>query len=112
MLIEGPLKITVAPPAGGQGRILVIGFTPEFQSLDLAAQGARFGEYLRTLSEGIATLRPDDPNYQGMLIVQQICEQLHPHIVSGDLVIEEPITIQIEQQQAVAITDLLGMELK
>lgn len=112
MLIEGPLKISVAPPAGGQGRILVIGFTPEFQSLDLAEQGEEFGIYLQTLNEGINLLSPEDPNHQGMLIVQQICEQLHPHIASGDLVVEEPITIQIEQQQAVAITDLLGVELK
>jgi len=111
MLIEGPLKISVAPSAGGQGRILVIAFTPEFQSLGVAEQGEAFGAYLQSLSEGIASLPAEDPNHQGMLIIQQISEQLHPHIVSGDLVIEEPITIQIEQQQAVAITDLLGVEL-
>ena len=111
MLIEGPMKISVADTADGQGRMLVIAFTPEFQALSVEQQGADFSAYLKKLVDGIASLAESDPNRQGMLIVQQIAEQLAPHIASGDLAVEETMTIQIgqdQQQQYVGLIDLLG----
>ena len=110
MLIEGPMKISIAEPADGQGKILVIGFQPDFQSLDLAEQGQRFRDYLATLGQGIAAIsRDDDRNRAGMLIVQQVAEQLLPHIESGELALEENMTVQIRQsEQVVALTDLLS----
>jgi primosomal protein N'' len=110
MLIEGPLRISIAEPADGQGKILVIGFQPEFQKLDLSEQGQRFREYLATLEQGIASIaQEDDRNRAGMLIVQQVAEQLLPHVETGELALEENMTVQIRQEeQAVALTDLLA----
>jgi len=112
MLIEGPLNISIAEPADGQGKILVIGFQPEFQALDLSEQSSRFRAYLGLLNGNIRALEAsDERNRAGMLIVQQITEQLLPHIESGDLALEETMTVQIRQnEQAVAVTDLLSRE--
>ncbi|MET0117738.1 MAG: hypothetical protein ABW090_09955 [Sedimenticola sp.] len=47
-----------------------------------------------------------------MLIVQQIAGQLAPRIASGDLPVEETLTIQIDQnqeQQYVGLVDLLQL---
>ena len=109
MVIEGPMSITVADPADGQGKVLVLAFRPEFQALEMAEQGARFREYLENLAREIAAI-PDesDRNRAGMLIIQQIGEELLPHIEAGELALEESIIIQIRQEgQAVALTDLL-----
>jgi hypothetical protein len=109
MLIEGPMNVTIAEPADGAGKILVIAFTADFQALDLAAQGAVFREYLSTLSEGVAASGLDDLNRQGMIIIQQFAEQLLPHIESGELALEESVTVQIRQEsQAGALVDLLA----
>ncbi len=109
MLIEGPMNITIAEPADGVGKILVIAFTPEFQALDLGAQGRAFRDYLATLAEGIAAAPPGDLDRQGMIIIQQIAEQLLPHIESGELALEESMTVQIRQEgQAGALVDLLA----
>ncbi len=44
-----------------------------------------------------------------MMIVQQFAEQLLPHIVSGDLALEESMVIQIsDESQAVALDSLLN----
>lgn len=108
MLIEGPLDIVIDDTADGQGKILTISFQPEFQALGVAAQIDEFRSYLRILSDTIDHPDTGEKNRAGMLIVQQIAEQLLPHITSGDLVLEEPMTVQIGQQEQIfALTDLL-----
>ncbi len=109
MLIEGPLRISVAEATDGQGWVLVLAFKPEFQALDLPAQGEQFKQYLQGLNGDIETVAADDDhNRAGMLIIQQIVEQLLPHVEAGDLDVAESIIIQIQQNsQVVALTDLL-----
>lgn len=109
MLIAGPIRVTVAESADGQGWVLVLAFKPEFQALDMAAQADEFQDYLDGLNAGIAGITAeDDANLPGMLIIQQIVEQLLPHIAAGELELSESIIIQIEQNsQVVALTDLL-----
>lgn len=80
MLIDGPLKIGVLDQPEMPGRELHFTFTPEFQALDLQAQVAQFQAYLQTLQQEIHSLKDDDQNRAGMLIVQQIAEQLVPHL--------------------------------
>lgn len=110
MLIEGPLKIAIAEPEDGLGKVLVIGFQPEFQSSDLVTQVSQFRAYLAELKGHIESPQTiDERNRAGMLIVQQIAEQLLPHIESGDLALDETMTVQIRQaQQAMAVIDLLA----
>ena len=95
MLIEGPLKIGVLDDPEQPGRELHIDFTAEFQALEQQAQSAAIERYLVALQQGIAALSPDDPNRAGMLIVQQITEQLLPHVSSGDLELNETIIVEM-----------------
>ncbi len=113
MLIEGPMNITISDPADGQGKVLVILFTPEFQALTLEEQGVQFQAYMRLLSRHIDSADAvDERNRAGMAIIYQFADQLLPHILSGDLALEERIVLQIRQEaQAVALTDLLATTL-
>jgi hypothetical protein len=113
MLIEGPMNITISDPADGQGKVLVILFTPEFQALTLDEQGRQFRDYMQLLSRHIESQDAvDERNRAGMAIIYQFADQLLPHIVSGDLALEERIVLQIRQEsQAVALTDLLAPKL-
>jgi hypothetical protein len=95
MLIEGPLKIGVLDQSDQPGRELHIDFTPEFQALAPANQVQTFAQYLNELDQGIASLPEDDPNRAGMLIVQQIVEQLSPHVANGDLELTETIIVEM-----------------
>ena len=110
MLIEGPMNITISDPADGQGKVLVILFTPEFQALTLEQQGEQFQAYMNMLAEHINSQdKIDERNRAGMAIIYQFTEELLPHIVSGDLALEERIVLQLRQEsQAVALTDLLA----
>ncbi|TVO78387.1 transcriptional regulator [Sedimenticola selenatireducens] len=110
MLIEGPMNITISDPADGQGKVLVIVFTPEFQSLTVEEQGAQFQAYMAMLAQHINSQDAVDArNRAGMAIIYQFAEELLPHIVSGDLALEERIVLQLRQEaQAVALTDLLA----
>jgi hypothetical protein len=95
MLIEGPFKIGVLDLPDQPGRELHIDFTDEYQSLEPSMQVQKFGEYLQSLGQGIADLGEDDPNRMGMLIVQQIAEQLLPHIQNADLELDQTIIVEM-----------------
>ena len=95
MLIEGPLKIGVLDDPAQPGRELHVDFTAEFQAMAPADQAAAFGRYLEALQQGIHALPEEDPNRVGMLIVQQIAEQLLPHLGSGELELNETIVVEM-----------------
>jgi hypothetical protein len=95
VLIEGPLKIGVLDQPDQPGRELHIDFTPEFQALELEGQVQAFNQYIAELQQGIESLGEDDPNRAGMLIIQQIAEQLSPHILNGDLELQETIIVEM-----------------
>ena len=56
---------------------LHIDFTEAFKAADLAAQDVQFRAYIAELGRTEGDI--DAHNAQGMLLVQQICEQLQPH---------------------------------
>jgi hypothetical protein len=107
MLIEGPLKIGVLDDLERPGRALHVAFTPEFQALGLEQQSETFAQYLNTLEQNIHHLAEGDPNRMGMLIVQQIAEQLLPHLNSGELELSETIVVEIGRDEA--SNSLLGL---
>ncbi|MGD9169364.1 MAG: transcriptional regulator [Candidatus Thiodiazotropha sp.] len=107
MLIEGPLKIGVLDDPEQPGRELHISFTQEFQALELASQASSFAEYLQLLGRNIEALPQSDPNRAGMLIVQQVAEQLLPHLQTGDLETSE--TIIVEMGRDYASDSLMGL---
>jgi hypothetical protein len=95
MLIEGPLKIAVLDDPAQPGRELHIDFTREFQALSPSEQAAAFSRYLQELQQGINGLPAEDPNRAGMLIVQQVAEQLLPHLDSGELELSDTIIVEM-----------------
>ncbi|MES9832145.1 MAG: transcriptional regulator [Candidatus Thiodiazotropha sp. LLP2] len=100
MLIEGPLKIGVLDDPEQPGRELHVDFTSEFQALGPEGQTNSFNDYLQTLQKSIFDLPETDPNRAGMLIVQQIAEQLMPHLATGDLELSETIIVEMGRDHA------------
>lgn len=95
MLIEGPLKIGVLDDPAQPGRELHIDFSAEFQALNGQDQATAFARYLEELQRGVSTLPEEDPNRAGMLIVQQIAEQLLPHVSKGELELSDTIIVEM-----------------
>lgn len=100
MLIQGPLKIGVLDDPAQPGRELHIDFTAEFQALGQLEQAETLARYLEELQQGIVSLPEGDPNRAGMLIVQQITEQLAPPIASGELELGDTIIVEMGRDYA------------
>jgi len=107
MEINGPLKIGVLETPDRQGWELHLDFRPEFRALALTAQASTFRGYLGDLAIGVVALAEDDRNRQGMLLVQQIAEQLLPHVENGDLDLSETIVVEIAQAPVTSLQDLI-----
>lgn len=95
MLIEGPLLISVVDNDDGS-RELQLKFTPEFKALKLDQQCDSFHEFIHYMKTEIATLEETDPNRQGMLTIQQIAEQMLPHIEANEIPLEDAIIVNIQ----------------
>lgn len=95
MLIEGPLNISVIETDTG-GRELHLKFTPEFKALKHDKQCDSFHEFIHYLKTEIDVLEESDPNRHGMLTIQQIAEQLLPHIEANEIPLEDAIVVNIQ----------------
>ena len=62
---------------------------------DVAELSGVTGVYLDELQQGINALTQEDPNRMGMLIVQQIAEQLLPHLSDGELELNDTILVEM-----------------
>ena len=96
-----------AEPAQQMTRVIL----EEFQQQDMASQAATFGNYLQELVAGINELEETDPNRQGMLIVQQVCEQMYPFIAEGQMALGETIVVALTPEQAAATDDFNVIDL-
>jgi len=106
--IQGPIKIGVVNDPETTGWELQMNFTDDFKSADLEQQGKVFAAYLADLAQEINGREADDANRAGMLIVQQIGEQLLPHIQAGEIALEETMIVEIGREQAFSLTDLIN----
>ena len=95
MLIEGPLNISIVETETGD-RELHLKFTPEFKALKLNQQCDSFHEFIHYMKTEIDVLEESDPNRHGMLTIQQIAEQLLPHIESNEIPLEDAIVVNIQ----------------
>ena len=111
MEINGPIKISVLDREAGGGRELHFTFTETFQKQDLADQRESFGLYLQDLHTGIQRLQEEDPNRMGMLIVQQVCEQMYPYIAEGEMALAETIVVALTPEQTAATDDFRVIDL-
>ena len=107
MEINGPLTIGVAEKLEGNGLELHIGFTEGFRKLGLDEQGAAFRAYLSDLGGRIDALSATDQNRAGMLLIQQVAEQLLPHVKAGELSLGDTIVVDIGGGIPVSLADLL-----
>ena len=108
MEIEGPIRVTVVEPSPEGNYELHIRFTEAFQHQDLAEQGPAFREYLAQLHQDVQQPGLDDRTRQGMLLIQQVCEQLLEPIASGDLPLSEPLVVEIQRTPGFDLSDLLN----
>ena len=95
MEILGPLTIGVVDKLDGPGRELHLAFREDFRRLPLTAQGEEFRAYVAELTRAVYALDEDDPDRPGILLIQQICEQLLPHVEVGDLSLSDTIVVEI-----------------
>ncbi|WP_456406470.1 transcriptional regulator [Thiolapillus sp.] len=108
MDINGPLKIGVIDSPDTPGWELQIKFTDDFKSASLENQGKIFQAYIQELVDNINNLPEGDRNRDGMAIVYQFCSQMLPYIKDGQIALEETMTVEIGQSQAISITDFLN----
>lgn len=94
MLIEGPLQISIVDTDTGD-RELHLKFTAEFKALKQDQQCDSFHEFIHYMKTEIDVLEESDPNRQGMLTIQQVAEQLLPHIESNEIPLEDAIIVNI-----------------
>ena len=95
MLIEGPFKLGVVDNDQTMVRELHLSFAPEFQHLPVTEQVSRVRRYVEDLGEAAAKLDENDANRRGMLMMQQIAEELLPHILAEEIVLNETIIVEI-----------------
>ena len=95
MLIEGPLNISVVDTDTGE-RELHLKFSAEFKALKLNQQCDSFHEFIHYLKTEIDILEESDPNRHGMLTIQQIAEQMLPHIEANEIPLEDAIIVNIQ----------------
>jgi len=109
MEIKGPLKIRVVENPEAADWELLVDFRDEFRQLELAEQSMQFRLYLQDLHQSLAATELDGANRQGILLVQQLVEQLLPYIEAGELALHETIAVQIAQSDAVhSLNDLIN----
>lgn len=109
MEISGPLTIGLVEKLDGLGRELHLGFREEFRRLPLTAQGEAFRAYVADLTGAVYALDEDDPDRSGILLIQQIAEQLLPHVEAGELSLADTIVVEIGSglQVGGSLADLL-----
>ena len=95
MLIKGPVNISIIDTDTGE-RELHLKFSPEFKALKLNQQCDSFHEFIHYLKTEIDVLEESDPNRHGMLTIQQISEQLLPHIEANEIPLEDAIVVNIQ----------------
>jgi hypothetical protein len=107
MDINGPIKVGVVEPSPQGDYELHISFTDEFKAAELAAQAETFRAYLGELGSALQG-ELDGRNAQGVMVIQQICEQLLPHIEAGDIPLAETLVVEVQRTPGVNLVDLLG----
>ena len=88
-------------------RITEIFYSLQGEAAELAAQAETFRAYLGELGSALQG-ELDERNAQGVMVIQQICEQLLPHIEVGDIPLAETLVVEVQRTPGVNLVDLLG----
>ncbi len=107
MEISGPINLAVEEKSDGTGSAIHLRFTDVFRLLNLNKQKGVLDSYLVNLRKSI-DVEMKERERQGMLMVQQIVEQLYPHIVKGEIDLDEIIIIDIVQDSGINFNHFTG----
>jgi hypothetical protein len=102
MQIKGPFQLAVVESQDALGHELHLDFTEAFRALAVADQASAMRRYLAELQRMILDQPEDSAERQGMLAIQQVAEQLLPHIAAGEIPLGETIVIQIAPDSPLA----------
>lgn len=108
MEIDGPIRVGVVEPSPEGNYELHISFADDFQGLELAQQGPVFRSYLAELYEVVQKPDLDERTRQGMLLIQQVCEQLAEPVARGEIPLSETLVVEIQRTPGVNLTDFLS----
>ena len=97
MLIEGPFKLGVVENQNTLGHEIHLDFTPEFRELNQEQQYSLLKDYLQRLQKEILAVPENSDDQQGMLMVQQVAEQLLPLVGAGQLPFNETIIVEVQR---------------
>ncbi len=106
MEIQGPFTIAINDNSDTGLRELHLGFKPAFQQQDLDTRLNAVNTYLNELQQNIEATA-EATEQQGMITIQQITQELLPHIASDDIPLDETIIIEIGPIQTSPFDDLL-----
>jgi hypothetical protein len=98
MLIEGPFTLAAVDDDSALGRELQLSFTEGFRTLSPRERARAFEDYLERLEAQLAEMDEDAADRPGMLAVQQIAEELLPHIIADEIPLEQTIVIEIRPE--------------
>jgi hypothetical protein len=107
MDIQGPIKVGVVEPSSDGNYELHIDFADDFKASALADQGETFRAYLAGLGTALEG-DLDTRDAQGAMLIQQICEQLLPHVEAGEIPLSETLVIEVQRTPGVNLADLLA----
>ncbi len=96
MEIDGPLKMGIVTQDNSLDREIYVDFTETFRNLSLPEQDRVFKNYIRQLKTRSETVKEENQERQGMLVVLQIAEQLAPHIRAGEIPLHETIVVEVQ----------------
>ncbi len=97
MLIEGLFTIKLVENTEDLGREIHINFLAEYCSFEIDKQSQVLSDYIKELQANLLGLEQDSQEYQGMTTIVKFAESIYPHIVAGEIPLEETIVIEIEQ---------------
>ena len=109
MLIEAPFKISVVEIADSESKELHLTFTDQFSNCELSERASIMKKYVSELNSSIQKLPAESQDRQGMLIIEQLSNELLPHIIKDELDLEETIVIEINKE--LGITSLIESSL-
>ena len=87
---------------------LHIDFNEDFKAASLDQQAEQFRSYLHELGAALEGGGLDGRNAQGVMLIQQICEQLRPHIEAGEVALGETLIVEVQRTPGVNLADLLN----
>jgi len=93
---NAPIKFTLADTDKGE-RALILMFEDDFRLLSSAQQETAFSDYIQQLKKDLTALADTDPNKSGIAVIFQVCSELAPHIINGEVPLDRPITVELGQ---------------